>query len=129
MNDRCENDSQCRSGMRCYGGPTDGRCGFACTRSSQCQTRFCLTLDGREACNEPGICMPECDNNSECSSNTYCQFAYSNSVHGRCSPREIPDATVCPLPDASADASAADSAPDAQGSDAAAMDASAPDGA
>jgi len=134
LNDRCENDSQCRAGMRCFGGP-DGRCGFACTRSSQCPTRLCLTLDGREACNEPGVCMPECDHSSECSSNAYCQFSYSNSVHGRCALRALPDASVCPLPDASADSAndasdASETSADSAVSDAAAgMDASAPDGA
>lgn len=101
LHDRCEHDGQCGAGMRCFGAP-DGRCGFACTRSSACVTRLCLTPDGREACNEPGMCVPECDEQRECPSSTYCQLSYSNRVHGRCVPRALPDSAMCPLPDAGA---------------------------
>ncbi|MBL8680957.1 MAG: hypothetical protein JNK05_17380 [Myxococcales bacterium] len=117
LNVACSRDEQCGRGEGCFGAPS-GVCARRCSRSSECVTRFCVSENNSESCGSPGLCMPECDDLSECAANQYCAFAYGgNSVHGRCAPLMTADGG-CPGPDADADAG------DASASDA---DASVPD--
>ncbi len=128
----CTRDDECSAGQGCLGAPM-GVCGARCTRSSQCSTGICQTAGGPEACNEPGVCVAECDDGLECQAGSYCQFAVSNSIHGRCALIVPPDASVCVAPEAGPDATpdaAQEPRPDVVQdavADAAAMDASSAD--
>lgn len=128
LNVACARDEQCRSNEGCFGAP-NGVCAPRCSRSAECVTRFCVASPNSESCGEPGLCMPECDDLSECAQGHYCAFAYGgNSVHGRCSPIMFPD-SGCAIPDAGDGGDGGDAgAADGDSDDASPTDASAADG-
>lgn len=100
----CASDGECGAGKGCIGAPM-GVCAERCTRSSQCAAGLCIGQNNTEACGADGLCAQFCDHGRECPSGAYCQFSFSNSVHGRCVPIALPDAAVCPAPSDGGDAS------------------------
>jgi hypothetical protein len=108
----CSRDEQCAPSEGCYGAP-NGVCARRCSRSAECVSRFCVSVTNSESCGQPGLCLPECDDPTECGEGQYCAFAYGgNSVHGRCSPIMMAD-SGCPALDSGGgdggDASSSDS--------------------